>query len=495
MKSNCAVIGDGAWGTALSITLAHKGEKVNLWVRTEKEAEEIERTRENARFLPHFLLPSRVQVTHSLSEALDEVEIVIFAVPAQKLRQNVKLTKGYISHHPFIVSVIKGLELPRARRMSEILLEELGTDFEDNISVLSGPTIASEVASGCPSVTMAASRNQATASEVARRLSSPQLFVFPCSDVVGVELGGIIKHAVAIACGISDGFSLGNSTKVALITLGLQEMEKLGERMGADRQTFWGFSALGDMITTCFSNLSRNRYVGVELARGKSIRSIRRSIPHTAEGITAIIGAQKLACELQVDLPLTSQIGEVLRGKLPVRHALPSFFVFPPDDGWAKAGKIVEPAITIACGISDGLGWGSNTKAALITLGLQDMARLGEKMGVDHKTFFGFSALSEVIIDCFSNLSHNRYVGVELAQGKSIEHIQEFLPHITQEIAAITSAQRLAHTLKVDLPLTSQMLKVLEGKLSLHDAILDLLRKGPNLSPHSAPYPAMQCKS
>jgi glycerol-3-phosphate dehydrogenase len=390
------------------------------------------------------------------------------------------------------VSVIKGLELPRAKRMSEILLGELGEEFKDNISVLSGPTIAAEVASGYPSVTMAASKNQAMAQATAQRLSSPELFVFPSSDVVGVEIGGIIKHAVAVACGISDGFSLGNTTKVALITLGLQEMMKLGECMGADYRTFLGFSALGDMITTCFSHLSRNRYVGVELARGRSIRSIQRSIPHTAEGITAVIGAQKLAGKFQVDLPLVFQIGEVLQGKLSPRHALPSFFVFPPDDSWRPVGKMILPAVSIACGISDGLGWGTNTKAALITLGLQDMVRLGEKMGVDHKTFFGFSALSEVITDCFSNLSHRRYVGVELAQGESIEHIEELLPHTTPEVAAMTSAMKLSHTLKVDLPLTSQMLEVLTGKLSFRDAILDLLREGPNLS---ASQPVVQCKS
>jgi glycerol-3-phosphate dehydrogenase len=426
-------------------------------------------------------------VTHSLPEALDGAEVVIFAVPAQRLRQNAKLAKDYISHHPFIVSVIKGLELPRAKRMSEVLLQELGAGWEDNICVLSGPTIASEVASGCPSVAMIASRNRATASALARRLSSPRLFIFPSSDVVGVELGGVMKHAVAIACGISDGFSLGNTTKAALITLGLQEVVKLGEVMGADYQTFLGFSALGDMITTCFSNLSRNRHVGVELARGRNIRSIRRSLPHTAEGVTAVIGAQKLALKLQVDLPLTSQVSEVLRGELSARYAFPPFFVFPPDNSWIEVGKVLEPAIAIACGISDGLGWGTNTKAALITLGLQEMARLGERMGVDYKAFFGFSAISEVAINSFSNLSRNRYLGVELAQGKGIEHVQQLLPHATEEVSAIIEAQRLAHTAKVDLPLTSQILRMLDNKLSTDDAINDLLRRGPELISYPVP--------
>ncbi len=326
-KSRVAVIGTTSWGTTLAIMLTRKGLAVSLWARTEQEAEKLNREKQNAIRLPGFSFPEGLRATASLDEALDKAGLVIFAVPSQDMRHNVRLVREYVDSSMLILSVAKGLEVESVKRMSQVVSEELAARFHPNICVLSGPNLSKEIARGLPAVTVVAAYDAAVAAKVQKIMATPLFRVYTNTDVVGVELGGALKNIIALAAGMVDGLEYGNNTKAGLITRGLAEITRLGVAAGANPLTFAGLAGLGDLVATCSSPLSRNRFVGQELAKGRDLKEILSSMTGIAEGITTTVAALKLAEELDEEMPIAEQVFRVLFKGLDVRRAVSELMV------------------------------------------------------------------------------------------------------------------------------------------------------------------------
>ena len=310
--SKVAVVGSGSWGTALAILQARKGTHVKLWTRTHEEAKRLNDARENATFLKGFKFPRRLKATSSLEEALGSADAVIIAVPAQSMRENAKRIREYITRPIPIVSATKGLEMDSCKRMSEVIEEEIKGSPCCGVCVISGPNIAQEAVQGPHSVAVVASQSSSLAEEVRLLLMTKCFCLYTSTDVVGVELGGALKNIVALGTGIADGLGHGANGKAAFITRGLAEITGLGVAMRADPLTFSGLAGLGDMMATCFSPYSRNRFVGEELGKGRSLKDITASIPHIAEGITTSHVAQSMAQKMGVDMPVACVLNKVL---------------------------------------------------------------------------------------------------------------------------------------------------------------------------------------
>ena len=317
-----AVIGTTAWGTTLGIVLAGKGTGVTLWARTEDEAATLNRERENAGHLPGFGFPKGLGATASLDEALDGAGLVIIAVPSQHVREHAGLVRDRLGGSTVVLSIAKGLEVGSAIRMSEVIGEEIGDMFRHNVCVLSGPNLAREIAQGLPATTVVAAADEAIAAKVQSIMATPLFRVYVNTDVVGVELGGVLKNIIALAAGMVDGLGFGDNTKAGLMTRGLAEITRLGVAAGANPLTFAGLAGLGDLVATCSSPLSRNRFVGQELAGGRSLGEIASSMSGTAEGITATTAALKLAAGHGVEMPIARQVHRVLHEGLDVRQGI-----------------------------------------------------------------------------------------------------------------------------------------------------------------------------
>lgn len=316
------IIGTTSWGTTLGLVLSRRGLTVNLWARTEEEAVRLNRDRQNARHLPGFEFPGELRATASLDKALANTGLVILAVPSQNMRHNMKLVKKCLNDSMFILSVTKGLEVDGARRMSQVIMDEIESGLHPNIAVLSGPNLAGEIARGLPATTVVAARDSSVAAKVQKIMASPLFRVYVNTDLVGVELGGVLKNVIALAAGMVDGLGLGNNSKAGLITRGLAEITRLGVAAGANPLTFAGLAGLGDLVATCSSPLSRNRFVGEELAKGRPLNEITASMTGIAEGITATIAALKLAEELKVEMPVATEVHRVLYEGIEVRQAV-----------------------------------------------------------------------------------------------------------------------------------------------------------------------------
>ena len=326
-RSRVAVIGTTSWGTTLAIMLSRKGLEVSLWARTEAEAEKLNRKKQNAIRLPGFSFPEGLRAIASLDEALDKAGLIIFAVPSQDMRHNVRLVREYLDSSMLILSVAKGLEVESVKRMSQVVSEEVAPRFHPNICVLSGPNLSREIARGLPAVTVVAACDAAVAAKVQKIMATPLFRVYTNTDVVGVELGGALKNIIALAAGMVDGLEYGNNTKAGLITRGLAEITRLGVAAGANPLTFAGLAGLGDLVATCSSHLSRNRFVGQELAKGRDLKEILSSMTGIAEGITTTVAALKLAEELDEEMPIAEQVFRVLFKGLDVRRAVSELMV------------------------------------------------------------------------------------------------------------------------------------------------------------------------
>jgi glycerol-3-phosphate dehydrogenase (NAD(P)+) len=326
-KSRVAVIGTTSWGTTIAIMLTRKGLAVSLWARTEEEAEKLNSEKGNTIRLPGFPFPEGLRATASLDEALDKAGLVIFAVPSQDMRRNVSLVREHLGSSTLILSVAKGLEVESVKRMSQVLSEEVTPRFHRNICVLSGPNLSREIARGLPAVTVVAAYDAAVAARVQKIMATPLFRVYTNTDVVGVELGGALKNIIALAAGMVDGLEYGNNTKAGLITRGLAEITRLGVAAGANPLTFAGLAGLGDLVATCASPLSRNRFVGQELAKGRDLKGILSSMMGIAEGVTTTVAALKLASELNVEMPIAEQVFRVLFKGLDVRQAVSELMV------------------------------------------------------------------------------------------------------------------------------------------------------------------------
>jgi glycerol-3-phosphate dehydrogenase (NAD(P)+) len=318
-----AIIGTTTWGITLGVVLARSKVEVGLWARTKKEAAERGNARYHSGLFSDVILPPRLSFTSSLSEALDGAKAVILAVPSQSMRQNIKVVADHLNGSMLIVSAAKGLELDTNKRMSEVIADEINPDFVPNICVLSGPNLSQEILHGLPAVAVVAAQDETVARKAQKLLNTPDLCLYTNTDVIGVELGGALKNVVALGAGIADGLGYGDNAKAALITRGLTEITALGVALGANPLTFSGLTGLGDLIATCASPLSRNHYVGVELAKGRSLEEIIKSMNAVAEGLSTTIVAHNLARQLGVEMPITERIYQVLyQGRSPRQAAL-----------------------------------------------------------------------------------------------------------------------------------------------------------------------------
>ncbi len=340
--SKAAIVGSAAWGTALGIILARNGIWTKIWARNQETADKLNQARENVTYLPGPRFPTRLTATASLEEAMDKVDMVILAVPSGTMRSNIGRVKDYLGDTTLIVSAAKGLEVGTGKRMSQIFAEEIDPRFHSNICALAGPNIAHEAAQGMLSVTVVAARDAAVAERVKQLVNSNQFYVFTSTDIVGVELGGAMKNVIALGVGMVDGLGNGSNAKAALIIRGLSEAIVLGTTFGANPLTFIGLSGLGDLVVTSFSPLSRNYYVGKELAKGRSVEDIAHSMPHVAEGITTTQAAWQLGQRAGLSLPIVDKIYKVLYEGLDVRKATNELLEYPVDGESLEVTKLLR---------------------------------------------------------------------------------------------------------------------------------------------------------
>ncbi len=308
-----SVIGAGSWGTALAVLLGEKGFDVKLWARRKELANEIESKKENTQYLPGIKISNNVIADSSLKNTVDKSEMVISAVPSEFLRNTLKDLKPHYNNQ-IVVSATKGIEHSTSKRMSRVIEDELG---KIKVAVLSGPNHAEEVSRKMPTASVIASKDKKTSKIVAECLATEYFKVYQLNDVSGVEICGALKNISAIATGVCDGFNLGDNARASIVTLGLMEMNNFGRHFGAKRGTVYGIAGVGDLIATCISKHSRNRFVGEQLAKGKFLGEIKKEMHGmVAEGIPTTKAVYEYSSKHSIEMPLTNQAYEVLfKGK------------------------------------------------------------------------------------------------------------------------------------------------------------------------------------
>lgn len=319
------VLGAGSWGTALSVHLARQGHVVRLWARDPRLVEEMHVRRANAVYLPDVTLPKCIVVTNALDAALDESDLVVSAMPSHGCRAVMRAAAPHVKIGATIVSATKGLEADTLQRPSEVIAEELGAGHP--VVALSGPSFATEVAHELPTAVVAASSHPGATHIVQAEFRGPCFRLYGSDDVIGVEIGGALKNVIAIAAGVVEGLGLGHNALAALITRGLAELTRLACAAGGRRETLAGLSGLGDLVLTCTGDLSRNRHVGIELARGRKLDEILAGMKMVAEGVQTTGAALALGARHGVELPIVTQMAEVLAGRADVRSAFDALMV------------------------------------------------------------------------------------------------------------------------------------------------------------------------
>ncbi|WP_456083028.1 NAD(P)H-dependent glycerol-3-phosphate dehydrogenase [Leptotrichia sp.] len=323
---NILVIGGGSWGTCLSKLLVENKNNVFLWEYNEKTRNVIREKRENPVFLPNIKLPNELKVVDSYCETLknEKIDVILLATPTQFLRPILKNLKECLSYKVIIVNVAKGIEIKSKKRISEVIDEELsGKDY--SYVLLAGPTHAEEVALKLPSAILSVSLDEKAALEIQHLFSNSYFRVYTGTDLVGAELSGAVKNCLAIAAGISDGLGFGDNSKAALITRGINEILEIGKYYHADPKTFMGLSGLGDIIVTCTSKHSRNRYVGEELGKGRKIDDIISSMKMVSEGAETIKALYAIIKENNIQAPIMSALYEVIYENRPVNELVSLF--------------------------------------------------------------------------------------------------------------------------------------------------------------------------
>tara|TARA_Y100000294_G_scaffold166451_1_gene174810 strand:+ start:622 stop:1713 length:1092 start_codon:yes stop_codon:yes gene_type:complete len=316
-----SIIGAGSWGTTLAILLGEKGYNVSLWTRREETAKEINTKKENKQYLKDIKIPNTVIATHSIEDAVKDSNVVVFAVPSSFLREVAKLFSEVINKDTIVIHTVKGIEESTGKFMSEVLKEELTKGV--NIAVLSGPNHAEEVANKLPTATVIASENENISRILCKVFVTPYFKPYPHHDVIGVEICSVVKNTVAIAIGICDGLKLGDNAKASILTLGLTEMSIIAKHFGAKKATCYGLAGVGDLITTCYSHHSRNRFVGEMLAKEKTIEQIKKEMHGMiAEGIKNTKTIYELCKKKGMETPLISQTYKVLYEDMNLREAI-----------------------------------------------------------------------------------------------------------------------------------------------------------------------------
>ena len=314
------VLGAGSWGTSLAVHLGRIGHDVRLWARDRALVDEMRVRRANTVYLPDVALPDVVSVTATMEEALRDTDLIVSATPSHGCRAVMRAAAPYIVPGATIVSATKGLESDTLLRMSEVIAQELGPACP--VVVLSGPSFALEVAQQLPTAVLAASSDERATELVQAEFRAAYFRLYGSPDVVGVEIGGALKNVIAIAAGFVEGLGLGHNALAALITRGLAELTRLACAAGGRRETLAGLSGLGDLVLTCTGSLSRNRYVGIELARGRKLADVLAGMKMIAEGVRTTGAALALGANYGVELPIATQMAEVLAGRSDARSAV-----------------------------------------------------------------------------------------------------------------------------------------------------------------------------
>jgi glycerol-3-phosphate dehydrogenase (NAD(P)+) len=322
-----AVLGAGGWGTALAVHLVRTGHDAWLWGRDTALITELRARRANAVYLPDITFPPRLRATSDLAEALGEADVIVVAVPSHGMREVLRRAVPSVRADAIVVSAAKGLEQDTLFRPSEIVQQELGPGAR--VGVLSGPSFAAEMARELPTAVCVASADAGVVETVQAGFRAPYFRLYGTSDVVGVEIGGALKNVIAIAAGVAEGLGLGHNAQAGLITRGLAEIARLACAVGAQRDTLAGLTGLGDLVLTCTGTLSRNRHVGLELARGRALPDVLASMKMVAEGVRTTDAALALGRRHGVELPIAAQVAELLAGRKDARTALYDLMLRP----------------------------------------------------------------------------------------------------------------------------------------------------------------------
>jgi glycerol-3-phosphate dehydrogenase (NAD(P)+) len=322
-----AILGAGGWGTALAVHLVRTGHGAWLWGRDPSLIADLRARRANAIYLPDITFPAGLRVTADLREALDDADLIVAAVPSHGMRDVLRRAVPHIRDGAIVVSAAKGLEQDSLFRPSEIIEQEAGGRVR--VGVLSGPSFASEMARELPTAVCIASPDSRVVERVQAEFRAPYFRLYGSSDVIGVEIGGALKNVIAIAAGVAEGLGLGHNAQAGLITRGLAEIARLACAAGGQRDTLAGLTGLGDLVLTCTGTLSRNRHVGIELARGRALQDVLASMKMVAEGVRTTDAALALGRRHGVELPIAAQVAELIAGRKDARTALYDLMVRP----------------------------------------------------------------------------------------------------------------------------------------------------------------------
>lgn len=313
--SRIVVMGAGSWGTTVAKVIADAGFEVMLWSRREEVANEINETKRNSDYLPGIDLPQNLTATSDLELALQDAEQVYLAIPSQSLRESLTAWKEFIPKTATLISLIKGLEQGTGLRMSEVMVQATGLPMT-HMAVVSGPNLALEIAKQEPAASVCACADSDRANEVARTCSNEYFTVFTNQDVIGTELGGVLKNLIAVAIGIVNGLGYGQNTKASIMTRGLAEITKFAVAHGARRRTMFGLAGLGDLIATSESSLSRNFRAGEMLGKGYTKREVLKRMQQTAEGLSSVEPVLESANQKGIEMPIVAQVSDVLNGRM-----------------------------------------------------------------------------------------------------------------------------------------------------------------------------------
>jgi glycerol-3-phosphate dehydrogenase (NAD(P)+) len=319
---NVAVLGAGAWGTALAKVLADKQYPTTIWSHRREVADTINEQHVNTRYLPSANLPLGLRATGDLEEALHRADLVVVVIPSHGLRAVMRDARRYVPEKALLCSASKGIENDSLMLMSDVLLDELGHAAQPRLTYLSGPSFAKEVAARMPTTVVIAGTSERETETVQHSFATDMFRTYASNDVTGVEIGGALKNVVAIAAGVSDGLGYGHNTRAGLITRGLAEIGRLAARKGANPLTLAGLAGMGDLVLTCTGELSRNRTVGFELGKGRTLGDILATLGHVAEGVKTTKSSFDLSNKLGVEMPITAEVFRILYEDKPPQQAV-----------------------------------------------------------------------------------------------------------------------------------------------------------------------------
>lgn len=307
-----SVLGAGGWGTTLAILLHHNGHNVTLWEYKRSYAKTLNRVRENKIYLPGIRIPKEIVITHSLEDSCDNKHMIVLAVPSQFIRSVLKEMKGFNFKDTTFVSVAKGIEKDTMFTVSQIINDTLTKISPSQIGVLSGPSHAEEVSRKIPTAVVAASADEETSKQIQSAFITSYFRVYFSTDLLGVEYGGALKNVIAVGAGIIDGAKFGDNTKAAIMTRGIAEISRLGIALGAKPETFSGLSGMGDLIVTCMSKHSRNRYVGEQVGKGKKLKDVLKKMQMVAEGVETSRSVHQLSIKHDIQTPICTAVYQIL---------------------------------------------------------------------------------------------------------------------------------------------------------------------------------------